>query len=449
MIDLWKIKSLALKDQIRKKFDFGFGISEVTGEVLKEKRSVNLKGMVFTYDRRYDSIRLKGSPHIYDNGGGKNNDRFTYKRFLKVAEELSEYIAPQDQINVLEFGLNIITPFAPSDFLQCLIAYKKKRFNREVHQRKDYCWVGYSQYKVKIYNKGLQQGGENILRLEIHVNRMQWLSGPFPCGITWGDLQKPTTWEILGGYLLKIFDEIIYYDPTVEQADLPPKDRALIDEGNNPLFWEKLNGLHQERVRDKYQTLIRKHGTKFTILPRLIKEELGHVLPEKLAESYQKQATGACMPMDELKHEMEESYQKFSYDDCPLGSVENRKLDGSYPSLDSKKCTQPSRDRNCTVTGLDISMQKPTSRFLNKKGLIYLYEKDRKAYNQLLFQIPPKWHKESLDIQIYKIAHHIRDQYTNSKGYNKRAINSLCSQPALFNNWDLISDEKKAIANRP
>ncbi len=449
MMDLWKIKRLALKDQIRKKFDFGLGISEVTGEVLKEKRSVNLKGMVFTYDRRYDSIRLKGSPHIYDNGGGKNNDRFTYKRFLKVAEELSEYIAPQDQINVLEFGLNIITPFAPSDFLQCLIAYKKKRFNREVHQRKDYCWVVYSQYKVKIYNKGLQQGGENILRLEIHVNRMQWLSGPFPCGITWGDLQKPTTWEILGGYLLKIFDEIIYYDPSVEYADLPPKDRALIDEGNNPIFWEKLNGLHQERVRDKYQTLIRKHGTKFTVLPRLIKEELGYVLPEKLAESYQKQATSANIHTDELKLEMEESYQKISYDNCPLGSAENRKLDVSYPSLDSKKYTQSFRDRNCTVTGLDISMQKAGSRFLGPNGIKHIYENDPALYYQLLSEIPSRWKDTKIEKQFEKIAHHIRDKFFNKRNSTRRAIERLSMQKTLFNNYDLISDEKKAIAYKP
>lgn len=448
MFDFFLIQDLIKKDIIRNLLDFELKVVERTGELPVSKMHAHWNGLTFTITPGERFMKVQGSVHVFANNGENNNDRFTYNRFMNAVEKLSDYISPKDMINGIEIGLNITTPFNPSEFLSFLIAHKKKRFNRTSIPGQDSCEVTHSQYKIKIYNKGIQQGGKNLLRIEIKVFKMQWLHKSFPNGLCWQDLQLPDTWKILGQYLTKVFSEVVYYDPSIELSDLTSKDSTFLRQGNNPFYWERLDGEHQARLQKRYQSLVNCYGKKFNVIPDLILEELQRVLPTELAENYQSGQDSFEDASDQQNKKVAEIYHPEYNNLVPSLMAVSSQMAEIYPLLDGKVLNRSDPDRRCIITGLDISMQKPTSRFLNKKGLIYLYENDRKAYNQLLFQIPPKWHKESLDIQIYKIAHHIRDQYTNSKGYNKRAIKSLCSQPALFNNYDLISDEKKAIAYR-
>lgn len=449
MYDFLLIQDLIRKDIIRNLLDFEKKVVERTGELPESKMHAHWNGLTFTITPGERFMKAQGSIHMFANNGENNNDRFTYNRFMNVVKKLSDYISPEDRINGIEIGLNITTPFNPSEFLSFLIAHKKKRFNRTSIPGQDSCEVTHSQYKIKIYNKGIQQGGKNLLRIEIKVIKIQWLHKSFPNGLCWQDLQQPDTWKILGQYLTKIFSEVLYYDPSIELSALTSKDSTFLRQGNNPFYWERLDGEHQARLQKRYQSLVNCYGKKFNVIPDLILEELQRVLPTELAENYQPGQDSIEDASDLQSEKVAEIYQPEHSSRVPSLMELSNEMAEIYPLLDGKVLNPSDPERRCIITGLDISMQKPTSRFLNKKGMIHLYDNNREAYHQLLSELPSSWSKEPLEKQFEKIAHHIRDKFFNKRNSTKRAIERLCFQKALFNNYDLISDEKKAVAYRP
>lgn len=158
--------------EIQTKLDFGIIVNQNTGEqYLHKKKSANLNNLTFTITPGNRFVKGQGSLHKFSNNGTFNNDRFTFNRFTKVAEDLKDYIFPDDKINVLEFGVNVKTPFDPSDFIKNLIAHRKQSFNKTFKEGMVYSSCEYNQNILKIYNKSLQQGPEGsfILRIEAQI----------------------------------------------------------------------------------------------------------------------------------------------------------------------------------------------------------------------------------------------------------------------------------------
>ena len=192
MIDFIKVEELANKDRIRELLDFGMEltreevvncvgpegqkhikesfesgivVNKTTGELSQRKRHARLKGLIFTLIPGGRGMRMQGSLHKFSNGGEKNNDRFTFDDFLAVAEELEDYISPRDRINVIEIGLNVRTPYPPGHFLKSLICHKGNRFNLIDLWDEKRAEAWHKQYRIKIYDKSLHQGGEKTLPL--------------------------------------------------------------------------------------------------------------------------------------------------------------------------------------------------------------------------------------------------------------------------------------------
>ncbi len=422
MIDFIKIEELSNRDQIRDLLDFGVTVIERTGEMPVRKSHATMRGLTFTLTPGGRFMKVQGSVHKFSNGGERNNDRFTFDRFMQVADDLRDYISPEDRVNVIEIGLNIKTPFPPGQFLKNLISHKKDRFNRYTLPEQDRAEVPHSQYRVKIYDKGLQQGGENVLRVEIRVNKMQFLRGSFPNGLTWGDLQKPENWVTFGQYLIGTFKEVVYYDPTVKRAILTPSELKIIEEGNNPIYWENLKGGHQERQRIRFQNLIMKHGTKFNTIGELLSEELARVLPRKVAEIYQ----NANPDIDTLKT------GHFS------------EVAEIYPLLDCKNPPPPIPIKICPVTGVDISMQKPDSKFLCVSGLKELMKTDPGKFKKLRDErLSRRWYCDTDEVQLREIAHSIRNEYFNPRNNTRRAVEKIMTRPALFDSMPYIRVEAR------
>ncbi len=369
-------------------------------------------------------MKMQGSVHKFSNGGEKNNNRFTFDRFTQIAEELKDYITPEDRINVIEIGLNVQTPFPPRHFLNNLISHKKTGFNFYTSPNQQRAEAPHTQYRVKIYDKGLQQGGENLLRVEVRVCRMQWLKGSFPNGLTWGDLQKPETWEILGQYLIRAFAEVIYFDPTVKTANLTPSEIKVIEEGNNPIFWKNLKGSHPERHRKRFQSLIRKHGSKYGVIEELIRDELARVLPQKVADFYQNATVTNDQQVISTFHKVAET----------------------YPLLDCKNPPPSEIIKICPVTGIDISRQKSSSKFLSISGLNELRKNDPDRFEKLREErLSFRWQNETEEVQIREIAHSIRNEYFNRIHNTRRAIEKIMNRPSLFDCMPYIRAEARVF----
>ncbi|MDO9339330.1 MAG: hypothetical protein Q7T72_02235, partial [Bacteroidales bacterium] len=279
MFDYFKINNLSIGLRIQDLLDFERKFNERTGEILNKKKSAIWKNLIITITTGPRSfVKLQGSLHRFANNGELNNDRFTFERFIKeVAELLNKIISPDDLINVLEFGVNIKTPFNPSIFVKNVISYGKTSFNKTIKPGMVYSSCEKTQYIIKIYDKGLQQGPEGsfILRIEAKYLKMENL---FKSGLKWSDLSKPKTWFDLGAILEKKFSEVVYFDPSINLKQIPETERLIIEKGHNPIFWENLSGPHASRIRKHYQNLIKKHGIMFKNLPELLNQEINEVV---------------------------------------------------------------------------------------------------------------------------------------------------------------------------
>lgn len=424
MIDFIKINNLLIGSKIQNLLDFEIKVNQQTGEELTaRKKSAYLKNLVFTITPGERYAKVQGSIHKYSNNGERNNDRFTFDKFLMVADELKEYISPDDNINILEFGVNIHTPFDPSDFINNIISHLNKRLNRTNNSGIDYSQVEYSNFVLKIYNKGLQQGpkGSNILRIEVKYLKMQRL---FPDGLKWAHLSKIETWEYLGEVLQKKFNEVICFDPSINLKQVPERDMEIINRGHNPIYWESLSGPHVSRSRKQYQNLISKYGNMFNVLPELLRQEINKVVkcshfstPEKLRiiRTHFTELVN-CSPL---------LYGNNS--PCTLSASSGKVF--------------------CKVSGLDISCQKKGSEFLCISGIRKLYKEDPIQYKKLKIErLSERWQNEPLETQFSEICHSIRNEYFNPKHNSRNAILKQLRDPALFDIMPFIRHEKMVEA---
>lgn len=420
MIDYFKINDLQKGMAIQELLDFEIKVNDKTGELLQNrKKSAHLRNLVFTITPGNNpKAKVQGSLHKFYNQGLLNNDTFTIEKFNKVAEDLEPYISPGDKINVLEFGINIETPFLPSLFIENLIASGKRQFNKIQNPGINFSEAVYNQYYLKIYDKGTHQGppDKNILRIEAKYRKMENL---FKNGLTWSNLGNPLTWEYLAKVLKQKFNEVIYWDPSINIYEVKEPDRSILERGHNPIFWINLSGPHVSRERKKFQLLIIKHGSIFKDLPQLFEMELAGLVNS-------------------------DHYFRHKKDSSLSTNYEN--VVNSVPLLYSHY-SPPMIDGNvCPVTGISITMQK-TSKFLSISGIKYLYLNDRKKFDELKkARLSKKWMTYPVEVWFREIAHSVRNEYFNPKHNTLNAIKKINKDPALFEIMPMISEEKKVRA---
>jgi hypothetical protein len=414
MIDFIKINGLLIGLNIQQLLDFDIKVNEKTGEQYQDKnKTALLKNLLFIITPN-GFVKVKGSIHKYANNGECNNDRLTLKRFIQVVEALKEYIYPDDIINSIEFGVNILTPFDPSIFINNLLSSGKKHFKKDIKPGCCFAEAEYNQYAIKIYNKGMQQPtGANILRIELKYFKME---NVFKYGLKWSALSNPSTWRYLGMILKKKFSDVVYYDPAINLNEVPEPYKTIIKNGHNPIYWENLSGSHASRERKQYQELISKYGRTFNSLNKLMFDEI-----ECLANS-----------------------DHFS------NSVENRPLANSDLSLYCQISPTVINSTICKVTGIDISCQKTGSVFLSTSGIRKVKETDPKTFEILKRErLSKKWESYSESVHIREIAHSIRNEYFNSRNNPRNntlnAIKRITQDSVLFDTWDLIRADKRNL----
>ncbi|MEI6050058.1 MAG: hypothetical protein WCS03_14240 [Bacteroidota bacterium] len=411
MIDYIKINGLKVGLSIQELLDFDIKVNEKTGEQYQDKNKTAIfKNLLFIITPS-GFVKVKGSIHKFANNGEYNNDRFTYKRFIEVVEALKEFISPYDIINSIEFGVNLLTPFDPSIFINNLLASGKRNIKKDIKPGCCFAEAQYNQYAIKIYNKGLQQPtGANILRIELKYFKMENL---FKNGLKWSELSNPDTWVYLGTILQKKFSDVVYYDPAIKLNEIPEPYKTIIKTGHNPIFWENLSDPHASRIRKQYQELISKYGRTFKDMDKLISDEI-----ECLVNS-----------------------------DHFLNSIENKPLVNSDLSLYCQISPTVLNSTICKVTGIDISCQKPVSKFLYITGIRFLYENDRLLFEKLKSgRLSKKWETESLEVQFREIAHSIRNEFYNPKHNAINGIKRLNENPVLFDIYPLLSQNKRVLA---
>ena len=199
-------------------------------------------------------ITLSGSLHKYFNDGLHNYNQFTYKDYLEALKRLKNDFAvlPENlYIYTLEYGVNIKPPIKTKLILDNILMHRHIETEIKINNiRGYYNQFKHNKYIIKVYDKAKQNKlKEDLLRFEI--KETNWSEYRLKYGIkTLADFNKSDK-KIFVDKLLKKWEELIFYDPTIQGLDRWHKY-------SNVTFWrdgsKKQKSKHLKRLNHLIKT---------------------------------------------------------------------------------------------------------------------------------------------------------------------------------------------------
>ena len=292
MIDGIKI-SYELPNFLQWKEDTGISfnttVNEDTGEVKQLTRNDRKTGLPYTsieHREKFETyqltvneithtgkktkyiLKIEGSLHK-NHFDGANFSRFTFTDLCSQINYLclNLHLNPNKSIlKNFEYGFNLPVTFNPIEYLKNnLISYKGKQFDRL--KTESQISIGYdcrlSEYKIKIYDKGLQHDlPQYLMRFEKAYKKMtspKKLMGIYSLA----DLTKPDNLKKLQKELLQAWNEVLLFDSTMlTNVSISDKDKIFLLQCRDPKFWKTFkNRTARQRNKDKFQNLLLKYGS--------------------------------------------------------------------------------------------------------------------------------------------------------------------------------------------
>lgn len=378
------------------------GFDENTGELLT-KRGFNYKwigeysNLKFTIDTK-DKIKLRGSLHVFWNDGKHNHNDFGYKALNSVVSHLQDKFGIDPEITEfrhLEIGLNIEGLPFPTDCINENLLFHSgkgipiKKFKYGYHYTiSDFKAVGRKFYILKSYDKALQNKlTNNIFRLElkhIRTRRLHKLGHELghEKGIkTLADLTNPTKIELLKIDYLKKWDEMFLLDWTIREKELTMKERNKLKDWKRPKYWVELSKNPSRnqfsREHERYSKMVQGHS-----------DNVKAIIKDAIIQKW-------CKITTETKQ------------------LNKSVLVQGHSNIMGELALKP---RKCTITGIDISTQKPGSKFLRESTLSQIYKNDKFLYQELFVKFGPRSGEIlHLEKEFYLISKNIRNQDSNPR----------------------------------
>lgn len=226
-------------------------------------------------------LTISGSLHK-NHFGGQNYSRFTFPDLYSQINYLCLKLhlnAEKCNLKNFEYGFNLPVKYNPIEVLDNdLISYKYKPFSRM--KTENQISIGYesrlSEYRIKIYDKGLQHNlPDHLMRFEKAFSKMT-LPKKFKIR-TLADLVKSDNLKKLQTDLLNAWNNVFLFDSSLLiNVDLTEKERLFLLKCRDPKFWKKIKyPTTRQRKREKFNRLILKYGSNQNIHAE-IKELLQH-----------------------------------------------------------------------------------------------------------------------------------------------------------------------------
>ncbi|MBP1840401.1 hypothetical protein [Formosa algae] len=227
--------------------------------VIYESEIVLFTGSIHKF---YNSIKEVKAPNYKENGTykGFNGNQFNINNIIEVRQHLKTLFncKPHQMIfQNIEFGINSTPVFNPQLFIKGLLFHKGKLF--EFKYNEHFSQVKHQRYLLKIYNKSNQyQMKENTLRVELKIIKTEFLK---ETGIRTFEDVSVQTMNKAKELLLKAFDEVVYYDYTVEKKNLTERQKVSLKLFSNPRYWiYELNPKDRDRPKKKLKDFILKYS---------------------------------------------------------------------------------------------------------------------------------------------------------------------------------------------
>jgi hypothetical protein len=236
-----------------------------SGEILEGSAKFN--GLIFSVKNGVCS--LNGSLHKYKNHGLHNYDDFSAVDVAEVVWDIErrfEVSIHTTEINGLEWGVNVVLPFAVNRVLDNLITYKGVQFLEGDGKDMEYYECKLTHFRIKIYDKGKQFNlPDNVLRVEISANKRQYLETKKISLRYFSDLLKRDIYEPLGNILIEVFENILFGDNTLDESKLSEKEVKIFLRGNNPKTWktpkDETERKRLYRLEKSYKEILERYGT--------------------------------------------------------------------------------------------------------------------------------------------------------------------------------------------
>lgn len=336
MVDGFRILNLPVSVNdilIHPELEFLSNLNEGTGEIPANKpRIAEYNGLSFYVKNKKDKegkiiiplityCQLFGSIHKYSNKGQHNHNDFNYKNLVDNLNDLSErFIIPLDTtfLNGVEFGVNVILPFAVNELFNAIVCHKHKEYKAMNIPGSNGIEIIFNSHIIKIYDKGKQYGLPfNLLRFEIKVTRMRYFEDNGIKIDTLSDLLNIDNLQVCGKLLVKSVSDLLFYDNAIDLDQISAEDGQILTTGNNPKYWTankpKLNNCTPKkqyeaqrqkyyRFRDRYEETLFKHQiTDFKkLLSSLIESKVNNLLQIHQSEMLQMYRPKKDKPKDEM-----------------------------------------------------------------------------------------------------------------------------------------------------
>ena len=406
---------------------FHSDMQRLVGDEIRQYSKKKFLGLTFTLFA--ERLEITGSLHKYFNNGVHNANDFSALNCIEVVKELEktfDLILRECRIVNIEFGLNII----PSEDVKLLIERIKYHGRNEFRSIPDLQYAKQAgsfnshnklnEYKyIKAYAKGLQRfdglayGDYNTFRFEVKSKQAKYINR---LGIyTLKDLTNPFVYEKLALELLKELNEVLILDKNLPESDNRIFKYTFAD------FWENRLSEH----RNKFSRNKKNYFDLLSDYPENIHFQIRDLLKNKLG-----------IFMDELKNDAN-STELFICSGANSNSSQIvNDADSTQPEIKNDADStivklESAPTKLCPVTGVDISMQKPSSKFLSISVLIWLFKNNLDLYSAIKLHFLPrasfsgKRTKYELN-EISLIAKQIRNVFYNPlRYYQKNDKNQL------------------------
>ncbi|SDJ59118.1 hypothetical protein [Flavobacterium noncentrifugens] len=331
---------------------------------------------------------------------GFNGNLFTYCSIAETRQHLMTLFgctASQMIFQNVEFGVNVEPAFNPRYFIDGLLFHQNIGFQYDYEG--NYAQVRHQRYLIKIYFKSWQYGmTTDTLRIEVKYTRMQDLKS---IGVRTFEDIVPDTLEKAAKMLLIKFEEIVAYDYSIRNHELSKKDRSLLTQFANPRYWLRdISAKYRDRPKKKLKKIIEQHS-------------------DNLQKQILKEIEEKCVTIN--RH----------CDECKCVTINSSILGVSIQPRGVFDIAQSRSTTVCSVTGLDISMQRADSILLSHTGLKFYREKEPGVFSALLEKyLSPLWRYASPKKQIKELAHNIRNVRSNQQIRQRQLYPDY--QPTIF-----------------
>lgn len=227
-----------------KNLSFRSWIDEATGEIPNNSKHANINGLHLSIiqSEKDTFCNVRGSlPKYYTNGETNAND-YDFNDFLNTCDKLENglNISPNSAtLRGFEFGVNINLPFEFSNIYESVKSYMQHA--PKTNTKTQGILFDFQQYQIKIYDKGLQETGKKsrLMRFEISINKMIWIK---KLGIkTLADLQNISLWAEFSKILLKVWNEIIFIDKSLNYKVMTNHEQKKYLYYFDVNYWANLN----------------------------------------------------------------------------------------------------------------------------------------------------------------------------------------------------------------